>query len=84
MLEESCAPETHIQALLQSLAETRESECDCEAVYRVMDEMAELVVRGVDVSGMMPDFEHHLTLCHCCRSEWETLLAIIHGSQNPA
>lgn len=66
-----------LQGLLQAVANTHEAECDCDAVYHVMDEMADLVAAGVDVTPLMGDVYHHLTLCRCCQGEWDALLAIV-------
>lgn len=68
--------------LLHAVVNTHEAECDCDTVYQVMDQMADLVAAGVDVSPLMSDVHHHLTLCHCCQGEWDALLAIVQAGAN--
>ncbi len=77
MAEEAINPLTRLQRLLHALALTEERECDCEAVFHVLDQMAELAAAGVDVSALMPDVQRHLHLCSCCQEEWKLLQAIV-------
>lgn len=58
-------------------AMTREEEVDCEAVYALMDEYAELVQIGKDVKSLMPKVDHHLSMCSGCCEEYEILRSII-------
>lgn len=84
MAEEYTPSLTRLQRLLHALALTEEHECDCEAVFRVLDEMAELAAAGVDVSALMPDVQRHLHLCSCCQEEWKLLQAIVTSNTSSA
>lgn len=59
------------------VAMTQENECDCGRVYELMDEAAELVTAGADLSAIMPEFVHHVQMCHCCLDEFEALQKIL-------
>lgn len=70
-----------IQATLTKMARmieaTLENECDCSAVYEVMDELVEALEQGADVSAMRPEIEHHLAMCPCCQHELDALRLIL-------
>lgn len=66
-----------ITHLLQMLEKTKLTECDCAYVYEIMDEAAELVAAGADLTAVMPEVTHHFELCGCCRSEFAALQRIL-------
>ena len=59
---------------------TSETEIACDEAYRLLDEYADLLVRGDDAAAMMPEVSHHLAICLDCREELETLLSALRGS----
>ena len=73
-----------IQATLTKMAgmikATLEDECDCGAVYEVMDELVEALEQGVDLSEARPEIEHHLAMCPCCKDELDALRRILAAS----
>ncbi|HFC12615.1 MAG TPA: hypothetical protein ENJ56_07195 [Anaerolineae bacterium] len=68
---------TRIARMLQA---TLEDESDCSTVYAVMDEVAEAMEAGVDLSESMPDIHHHLKMCKSCHQELEALQNILHAA----
>ena len=69
--------ETKIANMLKMISATNEHECDCTHVYTLMDEIAEEIERGVDLSASMPEIHHHLEMCKCCEGELEALRKIL-------
>jgi hypothetical protein len=58
---------------------TDDEELGCEEVYALIDQYAELLLRGEDPKKLMPLVEKHLALCKDCREELEALLRILEG-----
>ncbi len=69
-----------LKKLLTMLANTSDEELDCGHVYDMMDEAAELKAKGVDLTVVMPQIEHHLAMCRCCSSEFQLLIDIVQES----
>lgn len=63
--------------MLDMLAATREEEVDCDAAFERLHEYAEMVVRGEDVSKIVPAIHRHIKMCKDCREEFEALLRAI-------
>jgi len=53
---------------------TAEIEIACEEAYRLLDQYADMVLRGEDPAALMPRVKHHLEMCMDCREEFEVLL----------
>lgn len=70
--------------MLGMLAITDENEIDCDRVYALLDQFAEMAARGEDVSRLMPLVQKHLDLCPDCREEYQTLLNILRTAGNAA
>lgn len=68
---------TRIARMLQA---TLEEESDCSTVYAVMDEVAEAIEAGADLSESMPSINHHLMLCKSCHQELEALQNILQAA----
>ena len=49
----------------------------CEACFEMLDEYAEAVLRGGDVTRLYPEVIAHLTGCAACREDTEGLLAAL-------
>ena len=62
------------------LGDTREDEYTCEKIYELIDQFAEMVARGEDVSQLMPLVQHHLDFCRDCHEELEALLRMLEAS----
>jgi len=75
-------PDPMMAKMLRSLAMTEEHEISCDAVFAVLDEFAEAVLRGEDVLIFMPLVRQHLDMCPDCREEYETLLRMLQPSFN--
>ncbi len=67
----------NLKRLLQSIARTNEVEIGCDEVYDVLDQYAEAVASGQDVTDIMPFVIHHLEMCPDCFEECEALLKIL-------
>jgi hypothetical protein len=66
-----------MKRMLMNIVRTREKELDCGEVYQVLDEFAEAVTRGEDLTELLPMVKHHLELCRDCGEEFEALLRIL-------
>jgi hypothetical protein len=73
-----------LEKMLRGLEQTRDVEVTCDEVLAVLDQVAEAVLRGEDVTRLMPLVHHHLETCADCREELEALLRILHRSASPA
>jgi hypothetical protein len=63
-----------VRRIVRAIEATAESEIACEEVYRLLDEYADLLIRGEDPAALYPQVEHHLEMCLDCREELEALL----------
>lgn len=66
--------------ILQMIRNTREVEYSCDEVFELLDQYAEMLIRGEDGSQLMPLVKHHLEMCGDCREELEALLHILQMS----
>lgn len=66
-----------MKRMLIKIVRTREKELDCGEVYQVLDEFAEAVTRGEDLTELLPMVKHHLEICRDCGEEFEALLRIL-------
>ena len=66
-----------VTGLVKALDLTEERELACEEVFEVIDQYAELVVKGEKPEKVFPLVEHHLMMCGHCREEFELLLEVI-------
>jgi hypothetical protein len=67
--------------LVKMVANTKEVELSCDEVFELLDQYAEMVLRGEDVSEFMPDVKHHLDLCGECKEEYEVLYKILEATE---
>ena len=63
-----------VTGLVKALDLTEERELACEEVFEVIDQYAELVVKGENPEKVMPLVQHHLAMCGHCREEFEMLI----------
>lgn len=66
-----------LERLMHAVKLTETREYDCEQVYELLDQYAEMADRGEDVSQIMPMVKRHLDLCQDCREEFEALLRVL-------
>jgi len=69
-----------LRKVAEQLAHTQEVELACDEVLALMDQFAEMVIRGEDAAQIMPLVQHHLEMCGDCREEFEALLRILRAS----
>ena len=69
-----------IAKLVRAVAETRETEIDCEECFEWLDSFAEAELSGAKASTAMPPVGDHLSKCEECRSKLEALLTALRGT----
>ena len=69
-----------LRKVARQIAHTQEVELACDEVLALMDQFAEMVMRGEDAAQLMPLVQHHLEMCGDCREEFEALLRILRAS----
>ena len=69
-----------IQTIFVMVDHTEDVECDCDELDRVMDQFAEMSVRGDDAARLMPLAQHHLEICGDCREEYEALVRVLQAA----
>jgi hypothetical protein len=69
-----------IKAMINMVDATTDVEIACEEVYRLLDEYADMMLRGEDPGRLLPQVKHHLELCMDCREEFEMLLAALRAT----
>ena len=63
-----------IDALLQLIGRTKDTEINCERCLTVVSEFAEAKLAGRSISESLLLVEHHLSICDECKQEYEALL----------
>lgn len=74
-------PDELIRDLIRSLEDTKDEECGCTDVYVLLDQYAEVEIRGEDAARLMPLLRQHIEMCIECHEEYEALLAILENSK---
>ena len=74
------SPEKRLKNMLVAVENTQEIEYDCEQVYKLIDQYAEMVERGENAAALMPLVKHHLDMCIACREEYEALMRVLEAS----
>ncbi len=69
-----------IKRILWRLEPALGMEYSCEDTYRLLDEFAEAVLHGRDVTRLMPLVARHMAGCPDCREEFEALMRILRAS----
>ena len=75
------APSATIVNMAKMLAMTNETELACDDVHLLVDQFAEMKMRGDDVESLMPMMKHHLDLCRECLEEYDALVAALEFEQ---
>lgn len=60
--------------MLKMIPHTQERELICDEVHTLIDQFAEMKMRGEDPSQLMPYVQQHIDMCPDCREEYEALL----------
>ena len=63
--------------MLEQLERTQDVELTCDEVLALMDQFAEMILRGEDAAQYFPLVQHHLEMCADCQEELEALLRIL-------
>lgn len=66
-----------LKRMINMVDSTEDIEIACEEAYRLLDEYADMLLRGEDPAALLPQVKHHLEICMDCREELETLLAAL-------
>ncbi len=77
-------PPALIGKVARQIEATRDVEYSCDDVYQLLDQFTEAVLRGADVTQLMPLVQRHLEMCPDCREEFEALLRILKAGSAPA
>lgn len=68
--------------LMEQIEHTREVELTCDEVLALMDQFAEMTLRGEDAAQYLPLVQQHLELCADCQEELDALMRILHEAPN--
>ncbi len=66
-----------VEALLSSVADTREDEIDCDECLAGMGEFAEKELIGAEVPTALRRIQAHIAFCPECAEEYELLLDMV-------
>jgi len=66
-----------LKRMIHMVDSTADIEIACEEAYRLLDEYADMLLRGEDPAALLPQVKHHLEMCMDCREELEVLLAAL-------
>jgi hypothetical protein len=69
-----------IKGMINMVDATADIEIACEEAYRLLDEYADMMLRGEDPGALLPQVKHHLDLCMDCREEFEMLLSALRAT----
>jgi hypothetical protein len=70
----------HAKNMLMMIANTREQELSCDEVHGLLDQYAEMALRGENPAEFLPLVHYHLDMCPDCREEYEALVRMLEGS----
>jgi hypothetical protein len=69
-----------LKGMINMVDATADIEIACEEVYRLLDEYADMLLRGEDPGVLLPQVKHHLEMCMDCREEYEVLLSALRAT----
>jgi hypothetical protein len=72
--------EVEVKTALAMMAMTHEQELSCDEVHALIDQFAEMQMRGENPARLFPLVQRHLDMCPECREEFEALLAALQVS----
>jgi len=67
--------------MLRKIGQTQEIELTCGETFDLLDQYAEMVMNGEDVTQLMPLVKQHLDMCQDCREEFEALLRVLQNTE---
>ncbi len=70
-------PGLNVTALKQMIEQTETDELDCDQVFVLLDQYAELVAQNKDPAVLLPQVYRHLKRCPDCQEELTALLLAI-------
>lgn len=62
------------QKAVKMMKITQEEELSCDEVFSLIDQFAEMQIRGENPAHLMPLIQRHLNMCPECLEEYEALL----------
>jgi hypothetical protein len=68
---------SQVKMVLHMAQKTQEVEFSCDETHRLLDQYAEMVLRGDDVRSLLPLVHYHIEMCSDCREELEALKRIL-------
>jgi hypothetical protein len=71
-----------LAGMLAQIERTREVELTCDEVLALMDQFAEMTLRGENAAQFLPLVQQHLEMCGDCQEELDALLRILRASPN--
>jgi len=71
------SPPTEAQVALAMMSMTHEHELSCDEVHDLIDQFAEMHLRGENPAHLFPLVRRHLDMCPECKEEFEALLAAL-------
>jgi hypothetical protein len=63
--------------MLVMIEKTQENELSCDEVHALLDQYAEMTLRGEDPAELLPLVHYHLDMCPDCKEEYEALVRIL-------
>lgn len=69
-----------LKRMIHIIDSTADIEIACEEAYRLLDEYADMLLRGEDPAALLPQVKHHLEICMDCREELDVLLAALRAT----
>jgi hypothetical protein len=69
-----------LKGMIHMVDSTVDIEIACEEAYRLLDEYADMLLRGEDPQVLLPQVKHHLEMCMDCREEFEVLLGALRAT----
>lgn len=71
---------TRLKSMINMVDATAEIELACEEAHRLLDQYADVLLRGEDPGALLPQVKHHLEMCMDCREEFEMLLSALRAT----
>jgi hypothetical protein len=69
-----------LKGMINMVDATADIEIACDEAYRLLDEYADMLLRGEDPGVLLPQVKHHLEMCMDCREELEMLLSALRAT----
>jgi predicted component of type VI protein secretion system len=70
-------PPQAMENLMRKLERTQGEELTCDEALALLDQFAEMDLRGEQAEHVLPLVKHHMQMCPDCREEYEALLRIL-------